>query len=186
MMRATSGGRTVRRERPVRLREQHRLTLPDRKRGCSLQYSEATEIPPRKSCLETKKALWFTTPLQTATNPFPCLPRLSLLWKVSYIPCSPLGDLCQLSCAPIADDWSSNSPFSTACYSKLQTDITNQPNTHFCVCSPSLFPGYQLLLPQHLGLTPSTLPDHTRGLPDSIILCKTSSSTSKKRRMALP
>lgn len=152
---------------------------------CRLQCSGPTELPQRKSHFTTKKALCFTTPLETATDPFPAF--LSLVFcgrsSVSHVLLS--GDSCQLSCAPRAGDCSSNKSFTTVCYSKLQTSLGTKLAKHISLC---LLPFLLLWVPIHISRAPQTpLPQHclTRLRTcqiDSIVLCKTSSRTSKTQK----
>lgn len=221
-MRATFGGRTVRRERPARLLElpctrgSTRTHLSWEGSGApaglgqglasdggvlgrlclsaatephrSLQGSGPTELPQRKSHLVTKKALWFTTPLETVTNPFPVSLSLVFCGRSSTSHSLLSGDFASWAVPQELMTRAQTNP-SQACYNKLHTDITwdYTSKTHIIVFAP---------LPSSLGTnscfhstpdsTPSVLPDQAKGLPNSTVLCKTSSSTSKIRRMALP
>lgn len=100
----------------------------------SLHYSGRTQLPPRKST-SYQNSLWYTTPLETATNPSPA--SLGLVSSGGSPTAHALlsGDFCQLNCAPRADDCKlKQDPHHSVTTNCRQTSQTSR--THTFVFAP--------------------------------------------------
>lgn len=141
--------------------------LPVCSNGATLQSAgiRTYRTTSKEEPLCNKKALWFATPLETATNPLPTS-QLSLLWEVFYIPWSPLWGLLPAELCP-KSWWLAQTSPSPQCVTTncRQTSLGTKPAKHTLLC---LLPFPLLWVPTHVtpDSTPSTLPDRAKGLPN--------------------